>query len=733
MNNVTLQTIIEDRIFHLAGNSFQDMCDRLLLKLYPGDYTPVRAGGPKGDTKMDGYCPKAKIYFANHATRRKSTKAIKKKIKDDLTGCLKQHIDAKKWIFLTNDTLLGDVETYVQHLRTEYPKVRIEIWGHKKITGKILKFREGDISSIIGLDLGPMVQLESEINDAACLLKEGKPNDALVIFLRLWEQHNSFMSAHQKFRTKANIGHAYAALGNLETASQYFLQAKKNDPKHETARAVEALAYFYLGNLKKARGLSKKLLKDFPEETIARAIVIRSTSKEIDFNNIEQMVPNYQLSNTDIAMALGEVAMYKGHFDIADKYMSNALKETPKSPQIKERLGELLLQSARIAEQAINDRGPTKEEAKCLEQARDLFTDALEGYKKQSITASMVRTCLARATVYMGLNDSAAMERDISFAYQLDSSNPEAVFRYASMMIKAENFDAAIFTMEKLLGRGLRCSVELFLSQCLDRRNFNGDRKRAIELLQNRLKDLNQEEPELRAEYLATLLDLERQTQGVETALKTIEGLPEGIMSSELTMALKGEIFRLSGNKPEAGKAAKESLSKIRPETTIQDKRRIATFLQAVGMFDDALELWKSIVQPEYIGKDTYRIMECAHHCEDVAFITQFAGKIRANGLWGIHFGWIPVCLLPSFLLCASVKRECHLLGIEQLFQVLLFLQDVLYLLLAPLVRKQIPSLRYVHHFVSSLILSVHMQTPLPLLVLVHVGEQMLHTYRFGH
>ena len=194
MNKVTLQTIIEDRIFNLDGNSFQDLCDRLCLKLYPDDYTPVRAGGPKGDTKMDGYCPKGKIYFAAHATRGERTAAIKKKIENDLKGCLKQHEDAETWIFLTNDTLVGDVETYVHKLRTEFPKVTIKTWGHKKITETIVEFGEGDISSIIGLDLGPMVQLESEINDAAQFLKEDKPKDALLLFNRLWEQHNGYMS-----------------------------------------------------------------------------------------------------------------------------------------------------------------------------------------------------------------------------------------------------------------------------------------------------------------------------------------------------------------------------------------------------------------------------------------------------------------------------------------------------------------------------------------------------------
>jgi len=69
MNPATLKRIVENHIATLEGNAFQDFCDRLCIKLYPGDYTPVRAGGRKGDMKNDGYCPKARIFFAAHATR----------------------------------------------------------------------------------------------------------------------------------------------------------------------------------------------------------------------------------------------------------------------------------------------------------------------------------------------------------------------------------------------------------------------------------------------------------------------------------------------------------------------------------------------------------------------------------------------------------------------------------------------------------------------------------------
>jgi len=202
------------------------------------------------------------------------------------------------------------------------------------------------------------------------------------------------------------------------------------------------------------------------------------------------------------------------------------------------------------------------------------------------------------------------------------------------MKAKGEDWDGAIKLLETFIGKGLRCSAELFLSQCLDKRNLEGDKKRAIDLLRSRIKDLGQEEPEIRAEYLTILADLERQIKGVEFAIKTLETLPEGIVIVELVLVIKGEIFRISGNQPLAINTAKELLAKMSINITLHEKRRIATFLQAVGMYKEALEIWKTIVQPEYIGKDTYRIMECAHQCEDAAFIAEFAEKLRANGLW---------------------------------------------------------------------------------------------------
>ena len=221
MDKAVLRKIIENQLACLKGDAFQETCDRLGFKLYPDDYTPVRAGGPKGDTKNEGYCPKAKIYFAAHATRGETIAATKRKIETDLKGCVKNHNDVKTWIYLTNDTLVGEIQKFVnEQLRTRHPNLVIETWDHKKITEKILTLKKSDIANVTELDIGATVSLEAEIDNAARLLTDDKPQEAWTLLNRLWEQHEHDMNGHQKYRTLANIGHTYEKFDNRQKAAE---------------------------------------------------------------------------------------------------------------------------------------------------------------------------------------------------------------------------------------------------------------------------------------------------------------------------------------------------------------------------------------------------------------------------------------------------------------------------------------------------------------------------------
>lgn len=153
MDRSELRSIVENRISTLEKDAFQDFCDRLLIELYPNDFTPVRAAGNKGDMGCDGYCPSARIFFAAHATRGDRLSDTKKKIEGDLEKCLAKQTDVKSWVFLTNETLVGEVEAFADGLRLKYPHITIETWGHKKIARKILPLEPNKIELIIQMSV----------------------------------------------------------------------------------------------------------------------------------------------------------------------------------------------------------------------------------------------------------------------------------------------------------------------------------------------------------------------------------------------------------------------------------------------------------------------------------------------------------------------------------------------------------------------------------------------------
>ena len=141
--------IVDDYIKAIDFYNFQDFCDRLLLTFYPDDYTPVRAGGRNGDMKNDGYCYVSRKFFQAHATRGESAKSTKKKIEEDLVGCLEKWDNVKEFIYITNDTLIGEVENFVDKLRKRFPNLKIRTWSQKVLIEKIRALDIEEVEHII--------------------------------------------------------------------------------------------------------------------------------------------------------------------------------------------------------------------------------------------------------------------------------------------------------------------------------------------------------------------------------------------------------------------------------------------------------------------------------------------------------------------------------------------------------------------------------------------------------
>jgi hypothetical protein len=128
MHSVFLETFILNQIKSYRGHEFQEFGDRLLTRLYADEYTAVRAGGPWGDLKNDGYCHVNRIFFHFYATSQYNVQVLKSKITSDVEGCLEKQQQVRKIVYVTNDANLGVIEAHIDDLRLKHG-IPIETWG----------------------------------------------------------------------------------------------------------------------------------------------------------------------------------------------------------------------------------------------------------------------------------------------------------------------------------------------------------------------------------------------------------------------------------------------------------------------------------------------------------------------------------------------------------------------------------------------------------------------------
>jgi hypothetical protein len=159
MDHVLLETIIINQIKSYRGNDFQDFGDRLLSKLYPAEYTPVRAGGPWGDLKNDGYCFVNRTFFHFYGSSQYNVSKLKGKITSDIEGCLAKQLHVRKVIYVTNESSLGVIEAHIDGLRLKHA-IDIETWGPAKLVEIMQSLSRRDVASVLKLSLTDVIKTE---------------------------------------------------------------------------------------------------------------------------------------------------------------------------------------------------------------------------------------------------------------------------------------------------------------------------------------------------------------------------------------------------------------------------------------------------------------------------------------------------------------------------------------------------------------------------------------------
>lgn len=237
MNKANTAKIVEDYLKAIEFQNFQDFCNRLLIKLYPQEFIPVRAAGRWGDMKNDGYCYISRTFFQAHATRSRNedTKAIELKIQNDLEGCLAKQKNVKEFIYITNDILTGKIENFIDSLREKHKPLNIETWGFQKLALLVVQFEVEDIEYIIDRNLSEYKEISASQQLYEQLEKleqsfavETDIKETLLIFFQIKRDYNQQKAALiQRFpipnNTKDLIEFSNFCISNFKSSKVNFL------------------------------------------------------------------------------------------------------------------------------------------------------------------------------------------------------------------------------------------------------------------------------------------------------------------------------------------------------------------------------------------------------------------------------------------------------------------------------------------------------------------------------
>lgn len=475
--------------------------------------------------------------------------------------------------------------------------------------------------------------IDGTLDEISKLNTEGELQASIAIAQRLWNHHQDKMSPRQKYRTKAMIGHAYDWQDNYKKAAELFLEAKTYDPEYEGARAREAVAYIYLGNSKKAHEITTKLMQEFPEEKFGRAIWVRSMPAGKKFEEIEQLVPEHQRNDPEVAMALAERAIIEGNYPGAEKYINLAKKEVDNSVRIDEPFGDLLAKKARMYDQVIYGKVSTNEERQDLEKALELYTKSLKVWERRKNTKSVVRLRTKRAQIYLALSNTKKYEDDVTTAYNLNNQDLQAAFQYAGMKADRGELDEAVDIFSAIAQKASP-TVEFSLAQELIKRNKKDDQEKAIVFLRSRLDGLKEMPLDFRVEYIALLLFLEIKNIDLDSAIRTLNQLNTDILTEDMFLVLESEAYRIGKDKEKAVEIAKKIMEHENSGLSTEEKRRIAVILQSLGLYQQALSFWQQIVSPDFLSRDLFNLLECADRCDEAKVIFEFCDNLRSNSLW---------------------------------------------------------------------------------------------------
>ncbi len=473
----------------------------------------------------------------------------------------------------------------------------------------------------------------AEIDTAVAFLKTFQPDVAIAQLELLRTRKWDVLTDRERYRLVANLGHARLAKSDMTEAGRFFIDAKQYQPADEQARALEAIGYSLLENRPHAFELATSLRKDFPNSTLAAATWVRNAPNHYSLEDLEASLSSELREDVEVACALAWRATLLNCMDQAEEYARCAFAFDPKAANLQELLALVLLQSVRYSvREQFADRvfipDPTK-----LREAIDLLNDVLKQLSSQlPRRIPYIRFHLGLAESLRGNTTDAVGH--LFVAWDSQKNDPDYARQYSLCLHDRDDLDGAIRVLEGAVFSDKTGKDSALFASLLLERNQDKDLDRAQELLDSLISKLDQTDVWVQFEILNSRLYAywkENDSSNAESLLNRISNLGVAPYIVALLDSIKNWRF---GNSQQAVERAKVALSQLPTNAPKLAIRRLALQLSRLALDDDALSLWKTLVQPNVLGFDTIEVIRVAARCQDVLFLQSFTRELRRNGIY---------------------------------------------------------------------------------------------------
>jgi len=467
----------------------------------------------------------------------------------------------------------------------------------------------------------------AEIDVAVGYLKKQQADIAIEKLESLRRNHWDELKPREKYRTLANIGHAYDQQEQYEKGADYYIKAYDWQKEDEEAMALNAAAHFSLGDIEQAQLLVDEVLDRYPHSAIATAVRVR-LSTSTNATHLATTIPNQLRTSPDVLLNQVVHALDRGEAEIAESYARKLGSVVDVPGKAEEHLSMALVAKCSLA-RSERIQVAEKEIKESLAEAIQLLSDLLAD-RIVCGSAAKPRLRYHRAIAYRLNNDFALAEADFLAATEPQSVDDTVLFDASEFLANRDKKKEALQLLERITKPRFRQFAILLRARILTDSKNEEDSTTAFSELKTLVESGNDLPESLLFEILDAAIASAPSAGKCEEADLLIEGQKDRLNEfSRLT--LRATLRFKENDEESARKLCIEAVKLAGEDSSSVSIWFLARLLAALGEFNDALSILKPHVSEFSRQEKLEFVLECAFRADDDAFMLRLCEELRAN------------------------------------------------------------------------------------------------------